>query len=774
MGIIMHIRHKRKHRGIGNVIASMIFIFLLIFMTGNLMVWSILQFSDYQTVVQEMNSYDMLSNGEVISISGAKLSSSNYLDLTVSNTGRSTAHIVSLWIINESSSVADAKQYYFAQNKFINTGQSVSGIGSSVYLNPTMKYTFRILSELGNIASYQLIPVSQAIMKLDTTINPPTTISDHDVFVHLIVTNDLSISGAVYNLIPIPEPTYTIYNHPATVDCQDPTPASVDTLPSGSTAIFDWLCTIHGEAGTLVEFNATYVNAPNHVWANDSVEIVTGLGRTLNFSSLQGSATFSSVNLTLVSFTPPILSYVAAGSDDNNVYFLNSSGGVIWQKDMGSDVNSVAMAAKSDGSDFFIAAGNDNNDVYLWDKAGNKIWSYLGSGNSDIFSVAISANGTYVVAGGEDDEVLFFIGDGGTGTPLWSYDTTSDVNSVDISDDGTKVVAGGNEENVYLWINANTITPTRYYYDTHDNVNSVDITGDGDFIVAGDDNNDEVFYFDSSTFPLLRWSVDINDNIEVVRISEDGQYVLAGGNDLYLFEDSLGNLIWEYSSGGNINSVSMSSDGYYIVVGDDQQIRFFTRTSGLPLWSFENAGGGDNIASVFVSDDGNTVVAGGDDNDIRVWKRAKELTGLASNNNEGPVPSFTYATGDNVNSVAFNSIVNPTVTLNNSITVTGDNPLFVVLTAQSRIIFFDSINQFLYTGALVQSTDESGDIWQITATTDSGPVFPNQTIVLSFNIPADVKNELPSGTYHVYVRLVGYDERGESLTQTISLGLVIF
>ncbi len=769
----MHIHHKRKQCGIGNVIASMIFIFLLIFMTGNLMVWSILQFSDYQTVVQEMNSYDMLSNGEEIFISSAKLDSSNHLDLTVSNTGRSTAHIVSLWIINETSSVVDEKQYYYAQNVFINTGQSVNGIGSSVYLNPTMKYTFRILSELGNIASYQIIPLSEAKLKLDTTINPPTIISEHDIFVHMIVTNNLTVSGAVYNLQPVLA-GYNIINQSAIVSCGDPSPLSIDVLPSSATAIFDWPCTITGEAGTGIQFNTTYLDAPNGVWSTDTALIVTGLGRTLNISSIQGSATFSPVNLSLVSYTPPILGYTVAGSDDNKVYFLNSSGGIIWEKNIGSDVNSVNMAAKSDGSNFFIVAGNDNNDVYLWDKAGNEVWKYLGSGSSDIYSVAISVNGSYVVAGGQDDEVLFFVGNEGNGTPLWSYDTTSDVYSVAISDDGTKVVAGGAEENVYLWRNANTPTPSRIFYDTHDTVNSVDITGDGDFIVAGDDNNDEVFYFDSSTFPILKWSVDINDNINEIKISEDGQYVLAGGNNLWLFEGSTGNQIWEYNQGGNVNSISMSSDGYYIVVGDDQQIRFFIRTSGLPLWSFESFGGGEKIISVFVSDDGNTVVAGGVDNNIRVWKRAKELTGLAINNAEGPVPAFTYSTGDNVNSVAFNSLVNPTVTLNNSVTVTGDSPLFVVLTAQSRLIFFNSTTQKLYTGSLTQSTDESGDIWHITVTTDSGPVFPNQTIVISFNIPADVKGEVPSGEYDAFVRLVGYDEHGETLSQTIHLGQVTF
>lgn len=295
MQTIMRIRYKRKRSGIGNVIASMIFIFLVIFMTGNLLVWSILQFSDYQNIVQDMNSHDLLSLGENVVISGAMLDSSDNLDITVSNNGRSTAHIVSLWIINETSSDSSEKYYHFTQNIFLSSGNSLSGIGSSIKLNSTMKYTFRIITELGNIASYQIIPVSEAVMKVDVTINPPTVISEHDVFVHMIITNNMSGTGSVYNIVPdlLLDPLtflpYKVLNLSSSATCASPTPLSVNSLPSGSTAIFDWLCTIDGQSGSAIQFNASYVNAPVGVWNNDSLLIVTGGGRS-NSSSYSAVA----------------------------------------------------------------------------------------------------------------------------------------------------------------------------------------------------------------------------------------------------------------------------------------------------------------------------------------------------------------------------------------------------------------------------------------------------------------------------------------------------
>jgi hypothetical protein len=189
-------------------------------------------------------------------------------------------------------------------------------------------------------------------------------------------------------------------------------------------------------------------------------------------------------------------------------------------------------------------------------------------------------------------------------------------------------------------------------------------------------------------------------------------------------------------------------------MGDNEQVRFFVRTSATPLWSYETQFF-NRINSVYVSDDGNTVVSGGDDNFIRVWKRATELRGLAAGDGEGPAPSSTYLTGGDINSVAFNPTVNPTVTVNNSGTVMGDPSLFD-------------------TAALAQVEDSAGNIWTITPTADSGPILPNQTVTLIFNMPGDVKGEVPPGSYDAYVRLVGYDENGRTYTQTIYLGRVSF
>ncbi len=765
----MHMRHKR--RGIGNVIATIVFIFLLIFMTGNMMVWSILQFSDYQNVVQEMNELDSLRLGERIEISGATIDSSSRLSVTVTNTGGSTAHIISLWLINETATPNE--HLHFTQNVYIGSGASDSSITTSGTVRLNTTYTIRVITELGNIANFKLYRLFDLNLRLALTADPATVIDEHDVSLSLFVTNNQTGAGGVYGIEPY-EPVVNIWNGTATVDkISGASPSSIPILMNRETVVFEWIYTVSGNAGTLITFNTTYIpHLDNN--ATVTVQIVTGLGRYLNISSLQGSATFSGANFTFVSQTPPIGSYVAAGSDDNSIYLLNSTGNLVWSYNVGSYVESVALSAKKDGSDLFVVAGTENRWVYFLDKAGSLLWSYRAG--DDIEKVAISANGSYVVAGSKDKTVYFFQGEGGDGNPIWNYETDDEVNSVDISADGDKVVAGENDEYVYFWTGAKALSGSNpsytWRYEIDVPVESVDITLDGTFIVAGT-RDERVYYFNSASSTPIWTYVNQDVTRDTVRISEDGNYVIAGmGDDLDLL-DSTGALIWEYDATSSVQTVSISSDGYYIVMGDDRQVRFFVRTSATPLWSYETPPG-DPIYSVFISADGNTVVAGGDDNQIRVWKRAKELRGEAFGPGEGPAPSFTYSVGDDIYSVAFNPTVNPTVTVNNSGTIMGDPSLFVVLNAQSRLLYFNSTTQKLYTAALAQVKDLAGDIWTITATVDSGAIFPNQTVTLIFNMPGDVKGEVPPGSYDAYIRLVGYDENGKTYTQTIYLGTVSF
>ncbi len=61
-------RSKRNKKGLGNVIATIVFVFIAIFLTGNLFVWGILRYADFVDTVDEMERLDLLKERENISL----------------------------------------------------------------------------------------------------------------------------------------------------------------------------------------------------------------------------------------------------------------------------------------------------------------------------------------------------------------------------------------------------------------------------------------------------------------------------------------------------------------------------------------------------------------------------------------------------------------------------------------------------------------------------------------------------------------------------------
>ena len=74
------------------------------------------------------------------------------------------------------------------------------------------------------------------------------------------------------------------------------------------------------------------------------------------------------------------------------------------------------------------------------EKIVDSVWSY-DTGNLNIETIDISADGNYIVTGGEDSDVRLFSKD--SSTPQWSYSTGGMVTDISISSDGEYIIAGG-------------------------------------------------------------------------------------------------------------------------------------------------------------------------------------------------------------------------------------------------------------------------------------------------------------------------------------------
>ncbi|MFC1505560.1 WD40 repeat domain-containing protein [Thermoproteota archaeon] len=88
-------------------------------------------------------------------------------------------------------------------------------------------------------------------------------------------------------------------------------------------------------------------------------------------------------------------------------------------------------------------------------------------------------------------------------------------------------------------------------------------------------------------------------------------------------------LIWDDTVG--TNDIALSKDGNYVAIASGNEVRYYGKESGTPLWTKQLGSGPFGVISVAISADGDCVVAGtrsfgGDNGYVAFWKDAKSRT----------------------------------------------------------------------------------------------------------------------------------------------------
>jgi len=130
-------RLKRNKRGVSNVMVVMLSLVLIVIVVDNIVLW------DYQ-----MNQLDWERMQEKIEITAA-VSEGTVSLFTIQNTGSQTAHLISLWILD--NSITNHQRYDL--NTFINAGDTFQLARSDIIL-PGTPYIVKIVTEKGNAAVY--------------------------------------------------------------------------------------------------------------------------------------------------------------------------------------------------------------------------------------------------------------------------------------------------------------------------------------------------------------------------------------------------------------------------------------------------------------------------------------------------------------------------------------------------------------------------------------------------------------------------------------------
>jgi WD40 repeat protein len=313
---------------------------------------------------------------------------------------------------------------------------------------------------------------------------------------------------------------------------------------------------------------------------------------------------------------------VAAGGEDGRVTVWESSTGeAVATFAGGSEIFAVAISA--DGR--LLAAGADNNIVRVWDireqreimraqheAASASMPLRLGSRDGGVFAVAFDDAGEYVVSGAQDRAVR--VHDVASGREVFRAYQSDAVYSVAFSPDRRWLASGGMDETARVW---NLEDGSERYRLQHQYVvQKVFWSRDGNLVTASGDGTARV------------WTV--STGTELARMFDPGYvYDAALATDgVNAVTGSWSGLVrvWELAGGGaavlrlphaDARDARYSPTGKHVVtVGQTDFAQLWTVPDGKPTHRFQHA---PFVSTAEFSPDGTKIVTTGWDGMVRLW-----------------------------------------------------------------------------------------------------------------------------------------------------------
>lgn len=208
----------------------------------------------------------------------------NKLNITLQNSGQIPLNITRLWV--QDTTANSISKYEI--NSADPPSQTITNIGMSLPpVVPTDAYDMKLVTSRGNSQDFFMSSASSAPILLQLFVLPSTLPSGFTTTVLLSVTNNMTNNAVLTNVTP----SLNVIQGGASSSCSSQAqPTSYQTLQNGGTAFFQWTCTVTGNVGSTVSYNATILNAyhGNFVMSTASIAAVPSAGQSQTALSAQG------------------------------------------------------------------------------------------------------------------------------------------------------------------------------------------------------------------------------------------------------------------------------------------------------------------------------------------------------------------------------------------------------------------------------------------------------------------------------------------------------
>lgn len=321
---------------------------------------------------------------------------------------------------------------------------------------------------------------------------------------------------------------------------------------------------------------------------------------------------------------------IVTTSFGNTIYYINKTGGVVWQKEFNKELFAVqATDLNRDGHDEVIVSYGDTKTggvsvgfLKAFDRSGRELWRFpperIGVGSTTIvrnICLGDLNNDNYmeILCGSESSISLF----DSIGSKKWSFnakDTISRVFTADVDGDGYDEAIGISEKKIYILNSEGNLTLALFL---KNGINSAFVT-DQAIAISTYDKYLYVFNFPldfskvnttivqqgSQKFTAFAienmadvdgWQyepAEIVEDIMISDINKDGLYDTAfvTKNGMFLM-DKEGALSWSIRNGGKrITTANLYGDGTLYIVAANSSILFAVNMDGKTEWDYDLEG----------------------------------------------------------------------------------------------------------------------------------------------------------------------------------------
>lgn len=314
--------NRKQRRGLSSVVGAVFMVLVMLGALNAILLAMRQQDTVTQAVIDKSNSSANRLN-EQISISDVSVTSSNKLNMTVSNSGGAAAKLASIYIINETAPTK--QQYRYDLNNVVDGRNAVSKIGNTLAFTAksNTNYSIKIVTEAGNVAVTNIGSLSTTSMGLSMFVIPPTTAPGANVTILMAVANnntDINIPYTVsakmaYSTTCTPTALYS-----CSVQLMK-TEGNGTKISKGSVAFFKWIYKITAPDNTPFTFTGSLVGGKpgNSATATVTVKLLdSGRSATSAGSDFLSLKFLNNVGISLITPGP----FGTAGGGNYGVWGL--------------------------------------------------------------------------------------------------------------------------------------------------------------------------------------------------------------------------------------------------------------------------------------------------------------------------------------------------------------------------------------------------------------------------------------------------------------------